>query len=346
MGASLKDVARLAGVSVKTVSNVVHGYAHVTDSTRARVQRALDELNYRPNVSARNLRQARSGIIALALPDLGIPYFSELASLVIAAAEAQSWTVLVDQTDGRWDREQRVVEGIRAHLIDGLIFSPLAMDRDALAVRVDDTPLVLLGERVVEGTADHVAIDNRAAAEEATGHLIDLGRRRVAAIGDQLGAHAQTAHLRLDGYRRALRAAGLPLDPDLVRGAPSYHRADGAAAAAELLRLADPPDAIFCFNDLLALGALRTLRERGYRVPEDVALVGFDDIEDGRFSMPSLTTVAPDKRQIAEIAVSFLLSRIERGAQTAPRDVRARHQLMIRETTVGYPTSRIQSAGD
>ncbi|MFD0660854.1 LacI family DNA-binding transcriptional regulator [Thermocatellispora tengchongensis] len=120
----LKDVARLAGVSVKTVSNVVNGYVHVTPKTRARVERAIKELNYRPNLSARNLRRGRSGIIALAVPELDIPYFAELARLIVAAAEEHGLTVLIDQTGGSRHREQQVAEGIRDQLIDGLIFSP------------------------------------------------------------------------------------------------------------------------------------------------------------------------------------------------------------------------------
>ena len=177
---SLKDVARLAGVSPKTVSNVIHGYAHIREETRGRVQRALDELNYRPNLSARHLRAGRSGVIALAVPELGIPYFAELADCVIRAAAEHGWTVLIDQTDGLAERERLVTAGIRDQLIDGLIFSPLALGREALLRRTDDTPMVLLGERTHDGPADHVAIDNVAAAKAATAHLVGLGRRRVA----------------------------------------------------------------------------------------------------------------------------------------------------------------------
>ncbi|HEU4348924.1 MAG TPA: LacI family DNA-binding transcriptional regulator [Actinoplanes sp.] len=341
MGSSLRDVARLAGVSVKTVSNVVNDYVHVTEGTRERVRRAIAELNYRPNPAARSLRKRRSGLIGLAVPELGIPYFSELASLIIDAAAEQSWTVLVDQTNGLVERELLVSEGIRSHLLDGLIFSPLAMDAEQLARRQDDTPLVLLGERVFDGPADHVAIDNVAAARDATAHLVSLGRRRIAAIGDQRHVPTgRTAHLRLAGYRQALTEAGLPYDEDLVLPADDYHRADGAASMARLLELPAPPDAVLCFADLLALGALRTLLAAGRRVPEDVAVAGFDDIEDGRFSTPTLTTIRPDKEQIARLAVSFLLSRSQDGLATPPREVQARYDLVVRESTAGRPADR------
>ncbi|MGH3170872.1 MAG: LacI family DNA-binding transcriptional regulator, partial [Trebonia sp.] len=175
MAVSLRDVAALAGVSVKTVSNVVNGYVHVAADTRARVEAAVAELGYRPNLSARNLRGGRSGVIAFAVPEIGVPYFAELAQEVVATAGSHGLTVLIDQTEGRVDREQQVLEGIRAHLIDGLIFSPLAVGQLEIAQRTDTTPLVLLGERDSGGMADHVAIDNVAAAREAVIHLTRLG---------------------------------------------------------------------------------------------------------------------------------------------------------------------------
>lgn len=336
MGVGLRDVAKLAGVSVKTVSNVVNGYEHVTVGTRDRVLKAIEELNYRPNPAARALRKSRSGIVGLAVPDLGIPYFSELAALIVDAAADQSWTVLVDQTGGLLERELLISEGMRTHLLDGLIFSPIAMGREELDRRQDDTPMVLLGERVSGGPADHVVIDNVAAARDATAHLVALGRRRIAAIGDQRHVPSGiTSHLRLAGYRQALAEAGLPYDEELVVPADEFHRRYGAESMNRLLALPDPPDAVLCFADLLAMGALRSLAVAGRTVPGDVAVVGFDDIEDGRFSTPTLTTVRPDKPRIAELAVSFLLSRMADGLAGPPREVLVGHELVPRESTLG-----------
>ena len=332
----LKDVAARAGVSIKTVSNVVNGYVHVSVRTRARVQEAIDALGYVPNVAARQLRSKRSGVIALAVPELQSPYFAEMAGLIVQAAERRSWTVLIDQTDGHAERERNLVAGLRRHAIDGLIFSPLALAGEDLA-HGGDTPMVLLGERVWHGPADHVAIDNTAAAAEATRHLHGLGRRGVAAIGAQDQPSAVTAHQRLAGYRSALDEAGLPFDPRLVARVDRFHRADGAAAMAALLDRPRRPDAVFCFNDLLALGAIRTLLARGVRVPQEVAVVGFDDIEDGRFSTPTLTTVAPDTARIAQLAVDLLAERLGGGpaASGPPREMRVEHRLMVRESTTG-----------
>lgn len=335
----LQDVAERAGVSIKTVSNVVNGKGTITAATRARVEEALTDLRYRPNVAARHLRRGASGMIAVALPELTQPYFAEVASELVRAAKARHLTVLLNQTDGLAESERAISDGIDMPLMDGLIMSPLALTAEDLRHRLDATPIVLLGEHV-EGDSPfpHVAIDNRAAAQTATAHLVEIGRRRIAAIGAKAAADdatpAETAELRLDGYRSGLAAAGLPWDEALVGHVADFHRADGAAAMHRLLDLPQPPDAVFCFNDLLALGALRALRDRGLSAPEDVAVIGIDDIEEGRFSTPSLSTVAPDKRGIAEVAIDLLLGL--RGApEPGPVSAVAAHHLIVRESTTG-----------
>ncbi|HET6626093.1 MAG TPA: LacI family DNA-binding transcriptional regulator [Nocardioidaceae bacterium] len=337
MGVRLRDVAEHAGVSVKTVSNVVHGYVHVSPAMRQRVQHSLDELNYRPNLSARSLRRGRSGVIALALPALDMPYFAELTRFVVEAAEQRGWTVLVDQTDGLREREQVVAAGVRSHLIDGLILSPVALGVNELTRSGDETPLVLLGEKIGGGQIDHVAIDNVAAARAATEHLLGLGRTRVAAIGYQAqpASASGVAALRRRGYEQTLASHGIVLDPRLTVEVDDYGRRDGARAMDHLLAQDEPPDAVFCFNDLLALGALRTLAQHGIRVPDDVAVIGLDDIEDGRFSTPTLSTVSPDKEQIAHRAVTMLHERLEPASSPAARDVRVGFELIARESTLG-----------
>jgi LacI family repressor for deo operon, udp, cdd, tsx, nupC, and nupG len=339
MPVGLKDVAKLAGVSVRTVSNVVNGYPYVTEATRARVQRALDELNYRPNLAARSLRTGRSGIVALAVPAIDVPYFGELAHHIVKAAERHSYTVLIEQTDSLAQREKRLFANGGPHLIDGLILNPVALRPKDLRARDDENPLVLLGEQAYRCPADHVAIDNVAAARAATAHLLELGRTRIAAIGCRQTTNLVAEHLRYRGYAAALRDAGAAVERGLVVPTRSLDRPSGAGAMERLLTLEEPPDAVFCFNDLMALGAIRTLLDRGYRVPEDVAVAGIDDIEDGRFSTPSLTTIAPDKAQIANLVVDLLLSRIREGNTEPPRELQADFTLVVRESTVGRPAA-------
>lgn len=330
---SLKDVAAMAGVSARTVSNVVNRFPHVAPDTRARVEAALAELNYRPNLAARNLRRGRSGLIGLVVPEIHSPYFSELAAHLVLAAEERSWTVLVDQTDGDPARERAFLEGAAASFVDGLVFSPWGLGAADLRRGADDIPLVLLGERTSDGLADHIAIDNVTAAREATTHLVELGRRRVAAIGLQPHLANETARLRLEGHRAALHAAGHPCDPRLEIAVERLHRADGAEAMRTLLALPERPDAVFCFNDQLALGALRAARDAGVDVPRDLAVVGFDDIEDGRYSYPSLTTIAPDKRALAVRAMERLAERLDGASPDVAADIVVPHELVVREST-------------
>jgi DNA-binding LacI/PurR family transcriptional regulator len=329
----LKDVAEKAGVSIKTVSNVVRGNVRVSEPTRQRVLKAIAELDYRPHASARHLRTGRSGVIALAVPELVAPYFAELAHAVIEAARKHDVSVLIEDTAGDPAAELRVACGLSDPLIDGVLLSPIRLDQEALAQRGRRVPLVLLGERDFEVPADHVLIDNVLAAEEATAHLVASGRRRIAAIGFQTDPLFTTSHQRARGYLRALEAAGLPHEPELTPLVPAFTRTHGMETMRRLLELPEPPDAVFCFSDLLASGAVRAVYDAGRTVPDDVAVIGFDDIEDTRFAVPSLSTIAPDKRRLAELAVDSLLTRIAGDPEAPHTTLYAPHHLVAREST-------------
>ena len=334
MSASLRSVAARAGVSVRTVSNVVNDFPHVAPATRAAVQAALDELGYRPNLAARQLRGGRTGAIALVVPEVHSPYFSQLASVIVDQAQDRGWTVLIDQTEGDVDRERRLTSGRSAFAVDGIILSPWSLDVDELAGRAGGVPLVLLGERSGGAAIDHVGIDNVAAAAAATAHLVALGRRRIAALGCQPHLGNETGRQRLQGYRAALRAGGYRVNSRLEIPVQALHRADGFTAMSTLLAGKTRPDAVFCFTDELALGAVRAVADHGLRVPEDVALVGFDDIEDGRFSVPTLTTIAPDKHGIAAACLDLLADRMARPNGPG-RETVVPYELMIRQSTTG-----------
>ncbi|MFI8003136.1 LacI family DNA-binding transcriptional regulator [Streptomyces sp. NPDC086010] len=333
MAARLKDVAALAGVSVRTVSNVVSNAAAVAPATRTRVMAAVEELGYRPNLAARNLRQGRTGLVGVAVPEIHSPYFGRLTGLLIDAAQQRGWTVLLERTGGQAALERRLLDGSEGHQVDGMIISPWSTSPAELAALAGGLPLVVLGELEPEGSIDHVALDNVAAARDAAHHLVATGRRRIAAIGLQSRLGHGTAELRAEGFRRGLREAG-GLRPVAEVEVADLHRTEGARAMRELLRLPGPPDAVFCFSDELALGALRVAAEEGVRVPDDLALMGFDDIEDGRFAAPSLTTVAPDTEQIAERAVQCLSERVLGRLDALPaRRIVVSHRLLAREST-------------
>lgn len=331
----MRDVARLAGVSVKTVSNVVNDSPYVSGQTRARVLAAIDELGYRMNFSARNLSLGRTGMIALAVPELSLPYFGELADAVIAAAAGCGYTVLIEQTGGVRARELEVLSSDRRRMTDGLIFSPIGL-RPVDAPRLDvDYPIVLLGERTLHGGVPHVAMANTDGARAVAEHLLATGRRRIALIGsfDERGPSAGSKRTR--GFLEVLDAAGVRHDPARTGEALAWTRETGAAAMRQVLDRGVEIDAVFGLNDVLALGAMRVLYERGLRVPEDVAVAGFDDIEDGRFARPSLTTVEPGRVQIARTAVALLVERLANGERSGAPELVADFRLHVRESTGG-----------
>ncbi|MFD5038487.1 LacI family DNA-binding transcriptional regulator [Streptomyces sp. NPDC058377] len=292
----------------------------------------VDPQRYRPNLAARNLRQGRTGIIGVVVPEIHSPCFGALTGLLIDAAQERGWTVLLERTGGRPDLERRLLDGSEGHQVDGMIISPWSTSPSELAPLAGGLPLVVLGELEPDASIAHVALDDVGAARDAVGHLVARGRRRIAAIGLQSGLGHGTAELRAEGFRQGLREAGLaPVAEVEVAG---LHRAEGARALRELLRLPGHPDAVFCFSDELALGALRVAAEQGVRVPDDLALMGFDDIEDGRFAAPSLTTIAPGREQIAERAVQCLTERVFGRPEALPgRRIVVPHRVRGREST-------------
>lgn len=333
MTPTLHDVARLAGVSIKTVSNVINAHPHVRPATREKVQQAIAELGYTPNLTARSLRNGRTGVIALAVPDLSFSYFAELAGMVIAQAEERGVVVLVEQTGGERDRERELLRSPRLGLTDGLILSPLGLHAADLADRPQTYPTVLLGERLYDAPVDHVTMRNVEAAQAATAHLLGAGRRRIAVLGahDDDGA----AGLRLQGYRAALADASIEPDPDLVVATRFWDRSGGADAVRGLIARGVAFDAVFGLNDTLALGAIRALQEAGRRVPDEVAVIGFDDLDEAEFAIPSLTTIDPGRRWIAQTAVDTLLARVAdaagpAGVVSAPFEMRVRESAPAR----------------
>ena len=331
------------------MSNVVNSFPFVAEGTRAKVLRALQEVEYRPNAAAQNLRNGRTGLIGLVLP-LNVQYFSELTDFVIQKATRRGLSVVIDKTDGDADREREfLLQGGRSVLFDGLIFSPAGLPEEEIHRLASRTPLVLLAAQPASSSMlDHVLIDNVAAASAATDHLLRLGRRRIALIGRSLDDRTGIAVDRVRGYRNALQAAGYPVDQSLVVDAQGFKREHGARAMTRLLALPAAPDAVFCYNDPLALGAMRTALSRGLRIPDDLAVVGFDDIEDGRFSTPTLSTIAQDKRQIAHFAVDLLVQRIN-GRTGRGRTRIASWRLVARESSspgaTESSTSRAEPAG-
>jgi DNA-binding LacI/PurR family transcriptional regulator len=332
---TLREVAVHAGVSVRTVSNVVNDYPYVSVAMRTKVQASLDELNYRPNLLARSLRAGRSGIITLLVPDIATPYFGELAHEVVEQASELGCTVMIDETGGIPERERALLDvAARSSWVDGVLLSSLGLFGKDLEGIGEETAVVLLGERVALTTLDHVGFDNVAAAREATDHLLAGGRTRVAVLGGDDVASDATTRLRLEGYRQSLAYAGLAERARHGRTV-DYRRDSARAGVRTLWEAPEPPDAVLCLSDELAAGALRELYEQAVRVPDDVALVGFDDSDGSRFLTPSLTSVRQDRAETARAALEVLLRRIG-GSDDERADVVVPHELVVRESSAAF----------
>ncbi|HEU4667568.1 MAG TPA: LacI family DNA-binding transcriptional regulator [Arthrobacter sp.] len=332
MAVTMNDVARAAGVSLKTVSNVLNDYEFIRPATKQRVLDAIAELGYEANLTARSLRSGKTRMLGLVLSDLSAPYYAELASRLMKAASRRGYRVLVEQSDAVGEVELNTLQGPFRQLTDGLLYTPLMIDADSIAAHLGKKPLVLLGEHILDPRFDLVTMKNGEAAAALTTHLLADGRRRIAVIGAHPGESAGSAGLRLNGYRKALDNAGVPFDPALI--APcEWRRDNGAAAVAGLLDRGVKFDAVFGLNDVLALGAMHELLIRGVRVPQDVAVAGFDDIDEGRFASPSLTTVSPGMEEIAERSIDLLIDRIEGlAAEEQGVHVEAGFRLEVRES--------------
>lgn len=338
MRATVKDVAVQAGVSPKTVSNVINGTVFVRPATQERVQKALLELDYVPNLSARGLRTGRSGIIALSLPDLGTRYSAEMMHLFVEIAHERGWSIQIDETAAEPSREKLLVSRAREHLIDGLILNPVTFEDSAIEDGVALPPTVLIGE-VEQSVVDQVGVDSFRAAREMTAHLVDRGFRRIAAVGTPDGSRSSASTLRRDGYRAALSDAGIAGDPLLELAVGPWTAAGASIAVTTFLDRNPLPDAFFCFTDSMALSVIGSLWDRGLRVPDDCVVAGFDDLEDGRYSAPPLTTVAFDKRLFVAETIDLLIHRMLHP-EAPPTKVTIPHSVVVRAST-GAGTAKI-----
>ncbi len=313
----LKDVARVAGVSVSTVSRVLTGSPLVNEETRSRVQLAMDELQYRPNRVARRLRRdsARANLIGVIVPDIQNPFFAELVRGVEQVAQRHGYMVFLGNTDEDGDKEREYVELMRAESVDGLILPP-SSDLEPLLGRLASVglPIVCVDRRLPQGELDTVVADNRQGAFVAVDHLLRIGHRRIGYIGGR--PHISTSAERLDGYRAALAAHGVPFEPTLVRAGDS-RQPSGSRLAEALLGLESPPTALLVGNNLMTLGALATVHQLHRRIPDEVAIVGYDDMPWALALNPPLTAVRQPGFEMGARAVDLLLQRIDDPSRAA-----------------------------
>jgi len=326
---TIKDIATRAGVSTATVSYVINGSRPVSPKLTERVQRAVLELGYAPNAVAQSLRQARTRSIGLLVPDNANPFYAELAKGVEDEAFERGYSVLLCNSNSSPDREARYLELLVAKRVDGLLISPTTSGIDQLApLLARRVPIVAFYRDPGQLPLDSIRVDNARMGYTATSHLIELGHRAIAFIRPaSKGASAK----RVDGYRQALEDAGLGAD-DRLAPVGDNHFDGGAAAAQDLLDTGLPFTAVVAANDAMALGAMGTLQHAGYRVPDDVSVVGIDDIRLASYAVPPLTTISQPKYEAGRQALGFLVDRLE-GADAPPRRILLESRLVTRGST-------------
>ena len=328
---TIKDVARLAGVSVATVSRVLTGSAPVLEPTRRRILEAARELRFTPNASARSLSTRRTTALGVVLPDLYGEFFSELLRGIDRTAQTHGRHLLVSSSHHGAHGMSEALRAMHGR-VDGLIVMAPDLPADGLVEALPHTIPTILVNCAVPGTPpdlrlDALAVDNFGGSAAMVEHLASLGHRRIAFIAG--AAHNEDASERARGYRHAMRELDLEAPAD-YQSRGDFTEDGGQSAAAFLMDLALPPTAIFAANDMMALGALACMRERGLIVPDDVAIAGFDDIPTARYVTPPLTTVRVDVEALGARAVTLLLNRMARdksdqfdsdGAYTSTREV-------------------------
>lgn len=333
---SIKDIARAARVSHSTVSRALRGSPLVHPKTAARIRRIAKRLGYLPSALGRSLKTRQTMTLGVVVNTIADPVMAELLAGIQEVANRAGYSILLAESHAEPERELRAVRSLLEHRVDGVLAAASRVGPDYRPLlEAIGVPLVLINNQHPQPYRHAVSIDSLPASRAITEHLIGLGHRRIAYIGDRFGY--QTDWERYTGYAEALRAAGLEARPELaVKGDGMI--AGGMEAMSALLELRRPPTAVFCYNDLTAIGAMRVARARGLRIPQDISVAGFDDLFFAADTNPPLTTVRQPKRLMGTMAAEILL-KVMVGEQ-CELDIRVPGELVIRESTGPSPPNR------
>lgn len=326
---SIKDIARLARVSHPTVSRALQNSPLVNAKTAEKIRRIAKESGYKASAVARGLVTRRTRTIGLVVTTVADPFTSEVVSGIEQAANDHGYCVFLADSNADPDRERKIVQSFAEQRVDGIIVTSSRVGALYLPLLSEMmVPIILVNDQHPGAFVHSVMICNQEGSRAAAEHLVGLGHRRIAFIGDQFGYQSDTE--RLAGYKEALEAAGIPIHPELVV------RGDGKPEAAlcamnELLALSDPPTAVCCYNDMSALGAMRSIRMHGLRVPEDISVAGFDDLFVASYTDPPLTTVRQPMRRMGQMAMEHLI-KLMSGQESVVR-IKVKPELIVRQST-------------
>src|SRR4051794_36161454 len=326
--ANIKDVARSARVSTATVSAVLNDSAYVSPDLRSRVLTAIKALNYAPSLAARSLKHGRSQLIALAVADLGNPFFARVVWAAEAAVAAWGYSLVVFNSDEKPDAEQRILSRVRMLSCDGLMLVPVGDSTCHLQLDADSKPMptVLFGRTVPDDKADTITIDNAAAGRRATDYLLALGPRRIGSVTGPL--HVTTGKARLDGMLTAMQARGLAPEPQHVRSG-EFREESAYSVARSLLEQPDRPTALYVASGLMALGVMRAIADLNLRCPADISIASTDTIPGIGGLRPRLTRTEHPLVDMTNEAVRLLVDRIRRGDAAERRNIVFQPSLVV-----------------
>ncbi|MGJ7608378.1 LacI family DNA-binding transcriptional regulator [Variovorax sp. LT1R20] len=340
--ATIKDVALRAGVSVTTVSHVVNDTRHVSAKGRERVELAIRELGYVPNAMARSLKSNTTSTLGMLIPNSSNPYFAEIVRIVEDRCFGAGYTLVLCNTDDEPRRQSVYLQVLAERRIDGLIVVSTG-DDDSLVTQLQGLriPTVLVDREIADPSCDLVETAHMQGGLLAVRHLLSLGHKRIACIGGPVGL--TPSEQRIEGWRMALAEAGTTPNADALLWRGAFTSQSGYEAMHAILRTEHPPSAVFVCNDLMAIGALRAAHESGVHVPDELSIVGFDDIELSAYTSPPLTTVAQPKERIGALAVDMLLERVG-GKRRDARKVVLQPELRVRASTARHASFKEATA--
>ncbi|WP_050182457.1 LacI family DNA-binding transcriptional regulator [Domibacillus robiginosus] len=333
----MRDVAKRANVSPATVSRVLRQPDLVKKETKEKVIQIINELNYKPNMIASQFRTRETKTILVVVPDITRPFFSEVLRGIEHTALQNGYQVILGDTENRIEREKEYIELLYRKQAEGAVLLTARMDRDSLKELSSQFPVVLACEYMDGLDIPTVSIDNISSARKVTEHLINVGHRKIAHISK--GTDVILGKDRQRGYQQAMMSHDLPINPSWVQEG-DYDIDSGYKQMVKLLALEDRPTAVFVFNDEMALGSIKAVKDHGLRVPEDIAIVGFDNLPMASFFSPYMTTIDQPKYEIGQKAADLLL-RLLKGIFIKRKKIVMKDELIIRESCGFYQKEQL-----
>lgn len=345
MSVILKDVAKEAGVSVPTVSRVVNNQPHVRETTRKKVMEAIEKLSYQPDAVARNLKQGKTSTVGFIVPDISSSFFGTVALGIEKVLRKYNYNLILCNMDGKHNLEIESLKLVVSKKVEGIILATVGSTGEFVEriINQHKVPVVVIDNKVKGLRTDIVLHDNVGGAYKLTSHLLDHGHKRIALIGGPL--NETSGEKRLEGYKKALILKGLPIREELIKTG-DWKKESGFRVTKRLLELKRLPTAIFAANTFMALGSLIAFHEEGLTVPDDIALVSFDDLEFASALDPPLTTLAELDIEIGTTAANLLLKRMRKKVKEEPVEIYLPAELLIRGSCGCKRLSDLRLKGD